>query len=137
MVEKLLQIYRTNSDLVKDCFGNHFEFRYNLNKAFQESINSNLQEMLQNFSIPFMLANFTINCLKHADKKFSDNTEEETEQFFKSLVSLLSCVDAKDKYLHYLSKMMSKRLLNEDFGGSSAGLYWDNFFVRSIKSQVS
>jgi len=99
-------------------------------------MNSNLQAMLQQFSIPFMLANYTLTCLKDIDK-IHEGDEKKLEQHFENVVSLLGCLDAKDKYLHYFNKMLSKRLLNGDFGGGVSNLYWDSFFVRTVKSQVS
>lgn len=99
-------------------------------------MNSNLQAMLQQFSIPFMLANFTLQCLKDVNK-ICEGNEAKLEKHFENIVSLLGCLEAKDKYLHYFNKMLSKRLLNGDFGSSITGLYWDSYFSRCVKSQVS
>lgn len=99
-------------------------------------MSSHLQSMLKKFSIPEMMANFTLSSLKNFEK-IEGGDEQKLEKFFEILVSLLGCLEEKDKFLHFFSKVFSKRLLNGDFGSGFSGLYWDSYFVRCVKSQVN
>lgn len=135
LIEKFMEIYKDHSKMIKECFNNHFDFRFNLKKSFQESMSSNLQEMLKKFSIPEMMANFALESLKNTEK-IEGGEEEKLQVYFEILVSLLGCLEEKDKFLHSFSKLLSKRLLNGDFGGGFSGLYWDSYFIRCVKSQV-
>lgn len=130
-----MEHYKTQSQMIMECFGNHFDFRFNLKQSFQDCMSSHLQSLLKKFSIPDMMSNFTMDSLKNFDK-IEGGDEEKLEKFFEILVSLLGCLEEKDKFLHHFSKMFSKRLLNGDFGSGFSGLYWDSFFIRCVKSQV-
>lgn len=122
--------------MIKECFSNHFDFRFHLKKSFQESMSSQLQAMLNKFSIPEMMATFALNSLKNFEK-IEGGDEKKLEEFFEILVSLLGCLEEKDKFLHFFSKKFSSRLLNGGFGSGFSGLYWDSYFIRTIKSQVN
>lgn len=66
---------------------------------------------LQPFSIAFMLAQATNDALDAATK--SDNMDAITRNLT-NIVTLMSCLEDKDRYLHYLSLSYSKRLLDND-----------------------
>lgn len=79
-----------------------------------------------------MLAQYTSDSLDTAIK--TDNQENNLRSLA-NIVTLISCLEDKDKYLYYLSMSLSKRLLDADLDSISS-LEWEKQLVHLIKSKL-
>jgi Cullin family len=79
-----------------------------------------------------MLAQVTNEALDQAMK--SDDTEASVKNI-NNIVTLISCLEEKDRYLYYLSNNLSKRLLDNDLD-SITSMEWEKQMIHAIKSKL-
>lgn len=80
-----------------------------------------------------MLSSYSLNFLKNEAPKFI--SEDEACQHLDYIVSLISFIPSKDRFLHNFVAALSKRLLNNDQSTLNF-MFWDKYFVKAIKSSL-
>lgn len=128
LVNTLIELFTEQDTICTECFDNNPNFRFLLNKAFEEEINKDGMP----FSLPFMLAQVTNDTLDAAIK--SDNTDASMRQL-QNVITLMSCLEEKDRYLYYLSLLLSKRLLDADLDSLNS-MEWEKQLIHVIKSKL-
>lgn len=127
-MNQLIELFNEQDRVCVECFDNNPNFRFLLNKAFEEEIN---KENVP-FSLPFMLSQVTIDTLDAAIK--SDNTDINLKNLT-NVITLMSCLEDKDKYLYYLSLSLSKRLLDVDLDSVNS-MEWERQLIHVIKAKL-
>ena len=84
------------------------------------------------FSMPLLMATYTSDTLKKAAKT---NDDSENVDIFDGIVSFLSCLEDKDRYLNHFSRFLSKRLLDQDLE-TLGMLEWDRYLIQTTKSKL-
>jgi hypothetical protein len=79
-----------------------------------------------------MLAQVTNDTLDGAVK--SDHADE-NNRALSNIVTILSCLDDKDKYLYYLSSILSRRLLDADLDSVHC-MDWEKQLIHCIKAKL-
>lgn len=79
-----------------------------------------------------MLAQVTNDTLDQAIK--ADNSDVAVKRI-NNIVTLISCLEEKDRYLYYLSNNISKRLLDNDLD-SITSMEWEKQLIHAIKSKL-
>src|SRR3990167_4390252 len=79
-----------------------------------------------------MLAQVTNDTLDQAIR--SDNTDACVKRI-NNIVTLISCLEEKDRYLYYLSGNISKRLLDNDLD-SITSMEWEKQLIHAIKAKL-
>lgn len=128
LISKLMVVYKEQDKIIKECFNKHFDFKIMLVKALENCLN--IKDL--GFSMPFLIALYTSDILKKSSKTMEDN---ENTLIMDGIVTFLSCLEEKDKYLYYLSVFMSKRLLDKDLESLNM-LQWDRYLVQVIKAKL-
>lgn len=81
-----------------------------------------------------MLAQVTKTCLDEAAKTDSD-TDEQGLKYLNKVVTILSSIEDKDRYLYYLSFILSTRLLDKDLSALKS-MEWEKQLIHVIKSKL-
>ncbi len=127
-MNQLIELFNDQDKVCVECFDPNPNFRFLLNKAFEEEINKDNVP----FSLPFMLSQVTIDSLDLAIK--SDNTDASLKNLT-NVITLMSCLEDKDKYLYYLSLSLSKRLLDVDLDSVNS-MEWERQLIHVIKARL-
>jgi len=82
--------------------------------------------------VPKCLALYAFDYVKDTSKA---NSDQEVEQKIASIVTLISCLEEKDRFVQNFNQMLSKRLLNNDLA-SIGFMHWEKYLVKTIKSTL-
>lgn len=130
-----MKIFQEYDRICRECFDNDHNFRYYLNEAFEEGLRLNKKvsfKLNNEICVAAMLANFTSYFLRKGVKEMES---EEAGLVLDNIVTLIMCIEDKDKYLHFLTREMSKWLLDSDLK-ESRGSDWDKSLIDSIKAKL-
>ena len=130
-----MKIYKEYDIICKECFENDHNFRYYLNQAFENGLDIKKKisfRLKKEFCIASMLAQFTSYVIKKGVKEME---RDEAGDVIDSIVVLVVCIEDKDKYLHFLTREMSKWLLDSDLTEGSS-FEWDEYLIKSIKAKL-
>ncbi len=137
-VEAVLRVWRKYAEVVRVAFQNDSGFVASLDKASRRFLNSNAvagdESSAPGSSVagssskaPELLARYCDQLLKKGTKGVTD---AEVEKTLDDVLVVFKYIDEKDIFLHYFSKMMAKRLINE----TSASEDLEGSMISKLKS---